>query len=88
VVIIAPPEKTDGSVVLCGRSPSGYVTDTIRFTRRLKVNEVNDLIARLEQACDNWEAEYDYGVIPIAIVRGILGRHDEVSQLNKLYYGE
>jgi len=52
------------------------------------VDEVNDWIARLEQAWDKWEAEYDYGVIPIAIVRGILGRHDEVSQLNKLYYGE
>ena len=47
-----------------------------------------ELISRLKQACDNWEEEYDYGLIPIAVVRGIIGRYDEVSQLNKMYYGE
>lgn len=52
------------------------------------MSEVNDLVKRLRQACDNWEEEYDYGLIPIAVVRAILGRYDEVSQLNKMYYGE
>lgn len=52
------------------------------------MSEVNDLIARLKQACDNWEEDYDYGVIPISLVRSIIARYDEVSQLNKLYYGE
>lgn len=47
-----------------------------------------ELIKRLRDACDTWDAEYDYGVIPIAIVRGIIGRYDEVSKLNKMYYGE
>ena len=47
-----------------------------------------DLIERLSKACDVGEEEYDYGVIPIAVVRGILGRYDEVSRLNKMYYGE
>lgn len=47
-----------------------------------------ELVERLKQACDTWDAEYDYGVIPIAVVRGIIGRYDEVSKLNKMYYGE
>lgn len=46
-----------------------------------------ELVARLNNALDTWEAEYDYGVIPIAVVRAILGRYDEVNRLNNLYYG-
>lgn len=52
------------------------------------MNKEKDLIARLKQACDTWEEEYGHGLVPIAVVRGILGRYDEVSQLNKMYYGE
>lgn len=47
-----------------------------------------ELVKRLKQACDDWEKDYDYGVIPIAVVRGIIGRYDEVSKLNQMYYGE
>lgn len=50
--------------------------------------EAKALVARLKLACDDWEAEYDYGVIPISVVRGIIARYDEVSKLNKMYYGE
>ncbi len=46
-----------------------------------------ELIKRLEDACDTWEAEYDFGMIPIAVVRGITRRYDEVSKLNEMYYG-
>jgi hypothetical protein len=48
---------------------------------------IDDLMSRLETACDNWSQE-DFGVIPIAIVRGILRRYDEVHQLNVMVYGE
>ncbi len=48
----------------------------------------NELINRLEQACATWDAEYEYGVIPIAVVRGIIKRYDEVSRLNEMYYGD
>ncbi len=50
--------------------------------------ETRALLVRLKQACDDWEAEYDFGVIPVSVVRGIIARYDEVSKLNKMYYGE
>lgn len=83
-----PKVDTAGTMAKTGKNPSGCVTDTMRFIRRQKVSVEKDLITRLKQACDTWEEEYDYGVIPIAVVRGILGRYDEVSKLNKMYYGE
>lgn len=46
-----------------------------------------ELIKRLEDACNTWDAEYDFGMIPIAVVRGITRRYDEVSKLNEMYYG-
>lgn len=51
-------------------------------------SEHENLIKRLEQACNDWEEDYPYGVIPIAVVRGIIKRYDEVSRLNKIYYGD
>lgn len=51
-------------------------------------NEHANLIKRLEQACNDWEKDYAYGVIPISIVRGIIRRYDEVSRLNNMYYGD
>lgn len=49
---------------------------------------MEDLTKRLREACDTWEEEYDFGMIPIAVVRGILGRYDEVTKLNQMFYGE
>jgi len=46
-----------------------------------------ELVQRLQNACDDWDAEYDFGMIPTAVVRGIIQRYDEVSKLNELYYG-
>lgn len=49
------------------------------------MSEVQELVDKLERMCSDWE---DHTVVPVAVVRGIIGRYDEVSKLNQMYYGE
>lgn len=48
------------------------------------MNEVKTLVDKLEMMCQDWENET---VVPVAVVRSIIRRYDELVQLNYLYEG-
>ena len=46
------------------------------------MSEVQELVNKLERMCSDWE---DHTVVPVAVVRSVIRRYDELVQLTYLY---